>query len=166
MINPGVRNPFYNQKENDDINFFRTQFDFNRYAMYLLQHTMRYFKASHGIKNVNELYEKIVKHKKDVWIPKKSFIEILNNRAYYPVCEYRLIKGLKNIGVDLLEIAGAAAEDYMEECMYKFKLLEEGYEPRTYFTFPKREEGEVINLLVMRGDVHFSYKGKQKTIRF
>lgn len=134
----------------------RTEVDQNRLFMYVVRHAIKYLKEVKGYKSL-EAIAQAGAHIPNYKTPSAAFFSMaMENRLDYLVSEIGLFRFFTMMQVPMIEIMGAAARDYAEECLIKYQFVLEGYTPITECEQPQPR----IDWLVQRGSNPFIKQGK------
>ncbi len=139
----------------------RTEVDQNRLFMYVVRHAIKYLKEVKGYKSVEAISQagmNIPNYK----VPSAAFFYMaMENRLDYLISEIGVFRFFTMMQVPMIEIMGAAARDYAEECLIKYKFVLEGYTPITECEAPQPQLDWLVqrgaNPFIKQGKLHYSY---------
>jgi hypothetical protein len=139
----------------------RTEIDQNRLFMYVVRHAVKYLKEVKGYKSVEAISRAGV-NIPNYKVPSAAFFNMaMENRLDYLVSEIGIFRFFTMMQVPMIEIMGAAARDYAEECLIKYKFVLEGYSPITQCECPQPQLDWLVqrgsNPFIKQGKLHYSY---------
>lgn len=142
----------------------RTEIDQNRFWMYFMRRCVQFLKEKKQYKSVNHIcvdFCRLSPYKK---LSPDNIKAVMDNNTAYLVSEISMVNFAATMHVDILEVSGLAAKDYMEEQMFKYKVLLPTYIPTTECDPPNPEN--VIEWVRQKGVAPATRQGKVRMVYY
>jgi len=142
----------------------RTEIDQNRYWMYFMRRCVQWLKLKKEYKSVNHIVVDFCRLSPYKKLSPENIKAVMDNNTMYLISEVSMVNFAVTMHVDILEVSGLAAKDYMEEQMFKYGILLPTYIPTTECDPP--DPDNKIDWVRQKGVAPATRQGKVKLVYF